>query len=96
LVAGVIVLLRTSDTINRTNVVGYFENSNGFYVGDDVRILGVTAGKIARSTAARPSQGLVLVRRQVQGARRCQRRGLVADAGHLARHPADPGIHGGR
>ena len=48
LVAGVIVLLRTSDTINRTNVVGYFENSNGFYVGDDVRILGVTVGKIAK------------------------------------------------
>ena len=46
LVAGVIVLLRTSDTINRTNVVGYFENSNGFYVGDDVRISGVQVGKV--------------------------------------------------
>ena len=48
LVAGVVVLFRTSDTINRTNVVGYFENSNGFYVGDDVRILGVAVGKIAK------------------------------------------------
>ena len=48
LVAGVLVLLRTSDTVNRTNVIGYFENSNGFYVGDDVRILGVTVGKIAK------------------------------------------------
>ena len=46
LVAGVIVLLRTTDTINRTNVVAYFENSNGIYPGDDVRILGVTVGKI--------------------------------------------------
>src|SRR5215213_11247500 len=46
LVAGVVVLLRTSDTINRTNVVAYFENSNGIYVGDDVRILGVNVGKI--------------------------------------------------
>ena len=46
LVAGVAVLLRTSDTINRTNVVAYFENSNGIYVGDDVRILGVNVGRI--------------------------------------------------
>jgi phospholipid/cholesterol/gamma-HCH transport system substrate-binding protein len=46
LVAGVAVLFRTSDTINRTNVVGYFQNSNGIYVGDDVRILGVNVGRI--------------------------------------------------
>jgi phospholipid/cholesterol/gamma-HCH transport system substrate-binding protein len=46
LVAGVAVLFRTNDTINRTNVVAYFENSNGIYVGDDVRILGVNVGKI--------------------------------------------------
>ncbi len=38
--------MRTSDTINRTNVVAYFENSNGIYVGDDVRILGVNVGRI--------------------------------------------------
>ncbi len=48
LVAGVAVLLRTSGGINRTNVVGYFENSNGIFVGDDVRILGVNVGRIAK------------------------------------------------
>ena len=48
LVAGVAVLFRTSNTINRTNVVGYFQNSNGIYVGDDVRILGVNVGRIAK------------------------------------------------
>src|SRR6187551_3402959 len=48
LVAGVVVLLRTSDTINRTNVVAYFENSNGIYVGDNVRILGVNVGRIEK------------------------------------------------
>ena len=48
LVAGVAVLFRTSNTINRTNVVGYFQNSNGIYVGDDVRILGVNVGRIDR------------------------------------------------
>jgi phospholipid/cholesterol/gamma-HCH transport system substrate-binding protein len=46
LVGGVIILLRTSESINRTNVVAYFENTNGIYVGDDVRILGVPVGKI--------------------------------------------------
>ena len=40
LVAGVVVVLRTTDTINRTNVVAYFENSNGVYVGDDVIMTG--------------------------------------------------------
>ncbi|MDT5242489.1 MAG: phospholipid/cholesterol/gamma-HCH transport system substrate-binding protein [Mycobacterium sp.] len=46
LVAGVVVVLRTTESINRTNVVAYFENSNGIYVGDDVRILGVPVGRI--------------------------------------------------
>ena len=46
LVAGVVVLLRTTESINRTNVVAYFENSNGIYVGDDVRVLGVPVGRI--------------------------------------------------
>ena len=32
--------------MNRVNVVGYFDNSNGIYVGDDVRILGVPVGRI--------------------------------------------------
>ena len=48
LVAGVAALVRTSGGINRTNVVGYFENSNGIFVGDDVRILGVNVGRIAK------------------------------------------------
>lgn len=46
LVAGVAVLVRTTDSVNRVNVVGYFDNSNGIYVGDDVRILGVPVGRI--------------------------------------------------
>jgi len=50
LIAGVAVLFRTSDTINRTNVVGYFNNSNGIYVGDDVRILGVNVAGSTRSS----------------------------------------------
>jgi len=47
LAAGVFVLVRGSETINRTNVVAYFENSNGIYVGDDVTILGVPVGQIS-------------------------------------------------
>lgn len=46
LVAGVAILVRTTDKVNRVNVVAYFENSNGIYEGDDVRILGVPVGSI--------------------------------------------------
>ena len=45
-VAGVVVLLRFDEHLNRTNVVAYFDNSNGIFAGDDVRILGVKVGKI--------------------------------------------------
>ncbi|WP_139589227.1 MCE family protein [Mycobacterium ulcerans] len=41
-----VVLLRTTEVVNRTNVVAYFENSNGVFTGDEVRILGVPVGKI--------------------------------------------------
>jgi phospholipid/cholesterol/gamma-HCH transport system substrate-binding protein len=58
LVAGVAVLFRTSNTINRTNVVAYFENTNGMYAGDDVRILGVNVGRI---TEIQPQPGRVRV-----------------------------------
>jgi phospholipid/cholesterol/gamma-HCH transport system substrate-binding protein len=47
LAVGAFVLVRGSETINRTNVVAYFENSNGIYVGDDVTILGVPVGQIS-------------------------------------------------
>jgi len=46
LVAGVAVLVRTTDRVNRVHVVGYFENSNGIFVGDEVRVLGVPIGGI--------------------------------------------------
>jgi phospholipid/cholesterol/gamma-HCH transport system substrate-binding protein len=55
LVAGIVVLLRTTESINRTNVVAYFENTNGIYVGDDVRILGVPVGRIT-SIEPQPDQ----------------------------------------
>lgn len=46
LAGGAIVLLRSTERINRTHVVAYFENSNGIYAGDDVRIVGVPVGRI--------------------------------------------------
>jgi len=46
LVVGIAVLVRTTEKVNRINVVGYFVNSNGIYVGDDVLILGVKVGSI--------------------------------------------------
>ncbi|MGE0215190.1 virulence factor Mce family protein [Mycolicibacterium sp.] len=48
LVVAVAVLVRTTDRINRINVVAYFDNSNGIYEGDDVRILGVPVGRITK------------------------------------------------
>ena len=53
LVAGVAVVVRTTDKVNRVNVTAFFDNSNGIYVGDDVRILGVPVGASPRSTRNR-------------------------------------------
>lgn len=44
--AGAITLVRTSSSGGKIHVTGYFANSNGVFVGDDVRILGVPVGKI--------------------------------------------------
>ncbi|BBY64927.1 MCE family protein [Mycolicibacterium helvum] len=46
LVAGLVAVVRTSDTIGRTHLVAYFDNSNGIFVGDEVRIVGVPVGRI--------------------------------------------------
>ncbi|OBG03275.1 MCE family protein [Mycolicibacter sinensis] len=51
LITGLLVAVRSIEEANRVNVVGYFENSNGIFVGDDVRILGVTVGKIDKIEA---------------------------------------------
>jgi phospholipid/cholesterol/gamma-HCH transport system substrate-binding protein len=45
LVAGIVVVLR-GDGIGRTHLVAYFDNSNGIFVGDEVRIVGVPVGEI--------------------------------------------------
>ena len=48
LVAGIVVVLTGRNVVSRINVVAYFDNSNGIYVGDDVVILGVPVGKIQK------------------------------------------------
>lgn len=48
LIAGVVMAYRAIDGFARTRVVGYFENSTGLFVGDDVRVLGVRVGKIEK------------------------------------------------
>ncbi|BDB44328.1 MCE family protein [Mycobacterium kiyosense] len=50
LVGGVVTLIRPSS--GRTNIVGYFDNANGIYVGDDVMILGVAVGRIEKNRTA--------------------------------------------
>jgi phospholipid/cholesterol/gamma-HCH transport system substrate-binding protein len=46
LIGGTVLVLRSLNGTSRTQVVAYFDNSNGIYVGDDVMILGVRVGKI--------------------------------------------------
>jgi phospholipid/cholesterol/gamma-HCH transport system substrate-binding protein len=48
LAAGLFTALRSTNEIDRHQVVGYFANSNGVFVGDNVEILGVPIGKIDR------------------------------------------------
>jgi phospholipid/cholesterol/gamma-HCH transport system substrate-binding protein len=51
LASGVLIVGPWSVVHRRIDVVGYFANSNGIFVGDDVRILGVPVGKIDRIEA---------------------------------------------
>ncbi len=46
LIAGVAALWSSVAGVQTTTVVGYFANSNGIFVGDEVRILGVAVGRI--------------------------------------------------
>ncbi|MDT0323783.1 MlaD family protein, partial [Streptomyces millisiae] len=46
LIAGGVVVTRSTTAENRTEVVAYFANSNGLFPGDEVWILGVPVGKI--------------------------------------------------
>lgn len=48
LAAGVVVAARSADMVERTWLTAYFENSNGIFAGDDVRILGVPVGRVDR------------------------------------------------
>ena len=48
LICGVVAAVRTASNVGRTRVVAYFDNSNGIFEGDEVRILGVPVGKIDR------------------------------------------------
>lgn len=58
LVAGGSVAVTAAQTVSRRQIVAYFENSNGVFVGDDVRIRGVNVGKI---TAIKPEPTRVKV-----------------------------------
>ncbi|MGB3895637.1 MAG: MCE family protein [Mycolicibacter sinensis] len=55
LAAGVYTLGSLSSRLGRTHVTAYFENSNGIFVGDEVRILGVRVGRI-ESIEAQPER----------------------------------------
>lgn len=45
LISGIAILVGTRDG-NRTTYIAYFQNTNGLYAGDEVRILGVAVGTV--------------------------------------------------
>ena len=51
LIAGLVLAVRFYSQASRTEVVGYFENSTALFPGDDVRILGVTVGRVEKVEA---------------------------------------------
>jgi phospholipid/cholesterol/gamma-HCH transport system substrate-binding protein len=58
MIFGSFIVVRTAGGASRTTVTAYFENTNGMYPGDEVRILGVPVGKIA-SIEPQPLQAKV-------------------------------------
>jgi phospholipid/cholesterol/gamma-HCH transport system substrate-binding protein len=46
LVSALVLVLRSTGATHRTEMVAYFDNSNGVFPGDQVRILGVAVGEI--------------------------------------------------
>ena len=46
LIAGIVVVASGGGVVGRTHLVAYFDNSNGIFVGDEVRIVGVPVGEI--------------------------------------------------
>ena len=48
LVGGYLSVNTVINRSSRTTVVGYFDNSTGLFVGDDVRIRGVSVGKVTK------------------------------------------------
>lgn len=46
LITGLVTVVRDGPAAGRTHLVAYFDNSNGIFVGDEVRIVGVPVGKI--------------------------------------------------
>lgn len=48
LVGGLVATNILTERSSRSTVVGYFDNSTGLFVGDDVRIRGVSVGRVTR------------------------------------------------
>jgi phospholipid/cholesterol/gamma-HCH transport system substrate-binding protein len=46
LIGGLVIAVQFAGPINKTRITAYFDNSNGIYPGDEVRILGVRVGEI--------------------------------------------------
>ena len=95
LIGGLLVAV-TSSPINKTRITAYFENSNGIYPGDDVRIPG-RPGRRDRNdrAAAATSQDHLLGGRKIPDSRRRQGGCHLPNRGVGTVHSAHPGVHDG-
>ncbi len=48
-IGGIVAAVRSASGAGHRNVVAYFDNSNGIFVGDNVVILGIPVGRLTRS-----------------------------------------------
>ena len=94
LIAAVVVVLRSVGADRPHPFAAYFDNSNGIFAGDEVRILGVPVGKID-TIEPQPQRAKITfwVDDAVQGPRRREGGDPVTAAGHPPRHPTDAGLH---
>ena len=74
-------------------VVGYFDNSTGLFVGDDVRIRGVNVGRVVDIQPEPLRTKITFWFDPVQGSRRCQGRDPFTPTRHRPRDTTDTALH---
>ncbi len=90
-VGGAIAVTRAAHELDRVHVVAYFDNSNGVFVGDDVRIKGVRVGRI-EAIEPQPTQVRITFWFDAKYPVPADAKAVILspDTGHVPRHPINP------